>query len=98
MWPRYVEGLLGLWLLATPTIYGHAAHFPILATAERAAGAAVVLAAILSWWKATARAHFATGVIALLLGGYAYFSFPRPGPPPTQNDITVAVILLTFCL
>jgi hypothetical protein len=98
MWPRYFEILLGLWLVVSPEIYGHAAELQALAASERVTGAAIVIASVLSFWRRTESAHFASGAIALLLAAYGWLSFPRPGPPPVQNDITVAVVVLMFFL
>jgi hypothetical protein len=93
MWGRYLEILLGLWLIMSPSIIPH----PEPAwrhTNAIVCGAAVIVFALASFFQPTRWAHFLIGGVALWLGGTAYFLEPRPGPPGAQSDITTALLLL----
>jgi SPW repeat len=97
MWPRYLEMLVGGWLIASPWIFGHSGGGWFFMN-DLPCGTAVILLAILSFFRPTRRAHIGIGGVALWLGGSAYFLFERPGPPAAQNEITIALLLVTLFL
>jgi hypothetical protein len=87
--------LLGAWLVASPWIFGLAegSRFEVTSLLP---GCLVILLAAASFVRPTRWAHLVTGAVAIWLGASAYFGFERPGPPAAQNQITVALVLLTF--
>ena len=97
MWGRYIEIVLGLYILASPWLLPHREpawrHLN-----EIVCGAAVIVFAIASFFRPTRWAHLLTGVVALWLGGSAYVFEPRPGPPGAQSDITMAYLLIMMFL
>ena len=97
MWPRYLEILLGLWLVASPWVFSHP-ESDLRRLNEVATGAAVVALAVASFFRPTRWAHLLTIGVAVWIGAAAYFFEPRPGPPGAQNDITVALLLLMTCI
>jgi hypothetical protein len=97
MWGRYIEILLGLWLIASPWLLPH--REPAWRhTNEVVCGLAVIVFAIASFFRATRWAHLMNGAVALWLGLSTYFLEDRPGPPGAQNDITLAYLLLLMFL
>jgi hypothetical protein len=97
MWGRYLEILVGLWLVASPSLIPHP-ETPWRQLNELICGIAVVVFAIASFFRPTRWAHLLTGVVAVWLGASAYFIEPRPGPPGAQNDITIALLLIMMFL
>jgi hypothetical protein len=97
MWPRYLELILGLWLIASPWVLPHPEP-PFRFLNEVVSGFAIVVLSIASFFRPTRWAHLVTGAVALWVGAAAYFFEPRPGPPGAQNDITVAFLLLMLCI
>jgi SPW repeat len=95
MWVRYMEILIGVWLIASPWIFGHT-HLPWLLWNDILCGAAVILLAGLSFFRKTRWAHLLIGAVVVWLGGTAYFLFQRPGPGSVQNEIMTALVLLLF--
>jgi hypothetical protein len=92
-----VEILLGLWLIASPWVIPHPEP-ELRRLNEITSGAVIVILSIASFFQMTRWAHLVTGLVALWIGGAAYFLEPRPGPPGAQNDITVAILLLMVCI
>jgi hypothetical protein len=95
MWARYLEIVLGAWLIASPWIFGHATGL-WLHYNDVISGSAVVFLAAASFTRRGRWAHLLTGAVAVWLGASAYFGFDRPGPPAAQNEITLALLLLTM--
>jgi hypothetical protein len=81
--------LTGAWLIASPWVFPEANR-----ALDDACGALTIFFAILSFFRLTRWAHLGTGAVALWLGGTAYFTVARPGPPATQNELVVAILLL----
>jgi hypothetical protein len=98
MWPRMTELAIGAWLLASPWIFGHTDTGNPLFTKDVVCGGLVVALSLLSWWKPTSWAHYFTGLVGAWLGIATWWLVDRPGPPAAQNQITVAVLLLTMFL
>lgn len=95
MWARWLEILLGGWLVASPWVFGEAegSRFELISVLP---GCVVILLAAASFVQRARRAHLAIGAVAIWLGATAYFGFERPGPPAAQNQITLALLLLTM--
>jgi hypothetical protein len=87
----------GAWLIASPWILDHQPGSWFVVN-DIVSGIAVILLAVLSFFLPTRWAHIAIGVVALWLWGSAYFLEQRPGPPAAQNERTIGVLLLMFCL
>ncbi|MGE3178257.1 MAG: hypothetical protein AB7O32_12390 [Vicinamibacterales bacterium] len=98
MWARVAESMLGMWLVLSPFIFRNTDSLERFIAIDMAAGSAVVLLSLLSFWHRTARAHFVTLALALSLGLYAYFAWERPGPPAAQNEITLAIMIALLAL
>lgn len=98
MWARVAELMMGLWLVVSPLVFRGTESLSHFVAIDIAAGTAVVLFSLFSFWHRTAWAHLLTGGLAALLGAYAYFGWPRPGPPAAQNEITVAMILVLLAI
>lgn len=98
MWPRVIEIGMGAWLMASPWIFGHADSSSSFYWKDLVCGGLVILFAVLSWWKPTAAAHYFTGGVAAWLGVHTWYFVERPGPPAAQNEITMAVFLITMFL
>jgi hypothetical protein len=98
VWPRIAEMLVGSWLVLTPAVFAGTASIGLFVMRDVAAGAAVVVMALLSFWSRTAWAHYGTALLALGLGLAGYLGFPRPGPAAAQNEIAVACMLLLFAI
>ena len=98
MWPRIAELLLGVWLLLTPLVFAGTASLDAYVPRDVAAGVAVIVLSLLSFWRRMEWPHLATAVVALGLGLAAYFGATRPGPPAAQNEIGVALALLLFAI
>jgi hypothetical protein len=98
MWPRVAETALGAWLLVSPFVFRHTTGYEPFAAVDLAAGAAAIVLALASFWPRTAWAHLVTIPLAAGLGLFAYLGFERPGPPGAQNEIVVALMLLTFAI
>lgn len=98
MWARVAELMIGIWLTLSPFILRHTESLEHFVVIDVAAGSAVVILSLLSFWDRTARAHLVTAALALGLGLFAYFGWDRPGPPAAQNEITVAMLLLLLAI
>jgi hypothetical protein len=93
VWPRGFELLLGVWMTASPWIFGHAEMTPRM-WAEIGAGMAVILFSLVSFLRSFSWAHYLTGIAGVWMIGFGYFGSPRPGPPAAQNEIIAGLFLL----
>jgi len=92
MWPRAVEVMLGFWLLISPLIF--AASNDVLATvSDLACGSAVIVLALLSFWRRTPRAHWLVFAVAGWLFVHGYWLTGDPPPPHAQNHVLVSLLL-----
>jgi hypothetical protein len=99
MWPRYCEIGIGLWLAASPWIFGHSTPGSPYFYKDLITGIVIIALAALSWWTPVSWAHFLTSGVAFWLGFSTWYLVERPGPGAAQNEITVAIVLLlTFML
>lgn len=105
MWARVVEVMLGLWLVLSPFIFGHAYADAALVRSDLASGTLVALAAIVAligriapsrrWLR---HAHLLTIAVALWLVVFAYFAGGHPSEPGYKNEILVGLTLLLFAI
>ncbi len=97
MWARVVEIMLGLWLVISPFVFGHAAADRSLWTNDLACGFAIVTLALLSFWHPLRYAHLGIGVVALWLIAFGYLA-GHPAPPASQNHILLGLLLVMFAI
>lgn len=98
MWPRVTELLLGIWLIASPAMFGATGSYDAFRVVDVAAGALVVAFSVASFWRRMEWAHLLTAALGLGLAAYAYLAFPRPGPAGAQNEIVVGLLLVLFAI
>lgn len=89
MWPRVVEAVVGLWLLASPFALGAPTTDAI---AVPLAGGLAVLALDLGA-RRVRLLHFLIVVVGLALIAWGWARFPRPGPAIAQSSIVAGLIL-----
>lgn len=98
MWARILELILGGWLMASPWVM----DYPPTATAWRFAtfdaGIGVVVFAVLSWVPRLSFMHVAHLLVGAGLAATAFVGPPQPAPPPVQNHLIVALILMILAL
>ena len=98
MWPRVIEGMIGVWLLLTPFVFRGTDGLAAFAASSVTSGAVVMLASVLSFWRPTRHARFLTLAASLWLSLHGYFGADRPGPPAAQHELVVGLTLLLFAL
>lgn len=98
MWSRVVEVMLGCWLLMSPFIFSHSASRPMLWATDFGAGTAVIVCALLSFWRPTRYAHLLTLLTASGLVAAAYLSGFGTAPPAAQNQAVLGWLLLMFAV
>ena len=98
MWARVAELMIGVWLILSPFIFRGTDRVEQFVAFDMGVGFAVVVLSLLSFWHRTEWAHLLTGALALMLGGWAYLAFERPGPPAAQNEIAVAFLLVLLAI
>lgn len=96
MWGRTTEVMLALWLIVSPFVFGHVGT--PLAYSDWAAGGAVLLLSLFSFWPPTRRAHLLNLAAAGWLAAYGYFAYAHPAPPGAQNEILVGLTLLLLAI
>lgn len=90
--------MLGLWLLASPLVFGtNAVGGQGAAAFDHIAGLLVVVLALLSLSKRTGWAHFLTLAVAAVLVLPSYLT-PFPAPAYIQNRIAVGLVLTIFAI
>jgi hypothetical protein len=65
---------------------------------DMAAGFAIVVLALASYWRPLRHAHLVILVVAGWLVGFGRFYASPPLPPPLQNDILVGLVLMLFAI
>jgi uncharacterized membrane protein len=97
MWPRLVEAMLGLWLMASPFIFGIPLDRTLVWAVTLGAGGAVFVLALLSCWPRARLAHYVTvGVgIGLFFFGYLQSDWMAGFH---QNHMMVGLLLAMFSI
>lgn len=98
MWARVIEIMIGCWLAISPFIFRHAAEEKALWWNDLGCAVAVIVLALLSFWRPLRYAHLAIGLVALWLIGSGYLASAHPVPPVLQNDALVGWLLLMFAI
>jgi hypothetical protein len=97
MWARVFEIALGLWLVISPFIFMHGPEATSLWVNDLACGSAIILLALLSFWRPGRHAHFGIGLLAIWLIGFGYMA-GHPAPAAAQNHILLGLTLLMFAI
>jgi hypothetical protein len=97
MWPRIVEILLGIWLIASPFIFRTAETGVLGAVNDLICGSAVVVLALVSFSGRFYRAHFLILLVAGWLVTTGYIA-GHPAPPAAQNLIIIGLLLAMFAI
>src|SRR5690606_33035690 len=87
MWSRVVEIMLGCWLMISPFIFAHDSAKPALWINDFSCGSAVILFALLSYWRPTRHAHLLTLAVGGWLIGFRYWVGFGSAPPAPQNHV-----------
>ncbi len=98
MWARIIEVALGCWLAMSAFIFRHAAEERALWFNDLLSATAVIILALLSFWRPLQFAHLANGVVGLWLIVFGFWAIPYPTPPALQNDIVVGLLLVMFAI
>lgn len=98
MWARTVEVMLGLWLGASPFIFGHPTDEPGLWWNDLGTAFLVVTISLLSFWSSTSHAHLLNIPVALWLLAFGYFGSGEPPSPAAQNELMVGLLLLMIAI
>ena len=72
MWPRYIEVMLGLWLLVSPFVFRYEGEWVGLWANDFLCGALIVAIALSTHWTPLRRLHVLELVIALWLIGFGW--------------------------
>ncbi len=91
MWARYVEMALGVWLLVSPWVLPDAGGG--VTVVNMLAGALVLLLAGLSFTHRLRAAHLGSLLVSIILIGWGWSHFVRPGPAAAQNQILTGLML-----
>jgi len=91
MWPRFLEIVLGAWLLSSVVVWPGAGHG--IGTVNAVAGFATIALALLSFNRRLRAAHVGSILVAVFLIAWGWSSVPRPGPAAAQNEILTGLLL-----
>lgn len=95
MWARIINTILGLWLMAAPTVLGYTDT--VAATNHRIVGPIVVSFAVIAMWEATRPVHW----VNLPLGIWLLISplvFGGYGSAPLINSVVVGALVAVCAL
>lgn len=97
MWARVIEGMLGVWLLASPFIFRIPGDETTLWGLHFVLSGVVMTLAALSYVPKLRHAHLVTLVVAGAMIAYGRFAQSEP-PPEHQNLIFVGWLLVMFAV
>lgn len=95
MWPRVVEVMLGMWLMASPFVFRHEPEATQLWWIDLAGGLLIASIAVLTFARRLRRVHLLHLVTAIGLVAHGWSSFPGAS---SQNHIGVGLMLLMFAI
>jgi hypothetical protein len=98
MWARTAEIILGLWLAASPVIFGTYGSGYGTAALDHAAGVIVLIFAAMSFSKTFGWAHYATLALSPVMVLSSYLTTAHPAPAHVQNRIAVGLVLMIFAI
>jgi hypothetical protein len=96
MWARMSEILLGAWLAASAWVF-YQGELNRFAVSDVAAGAAVIVCALIAMIAPAQKWHLAQIVIAIWLLAHGFFAAAEP-LPSLQNDILVALVFMMLAI
>ena len=96
--PRTIELGIGVWLIASPWVFGYPDPSSPLFIKDVVCGALVILFSALSFWTAMRWAHYFTGLVAVWLGTETLQLLGRPDEAPAWNELAAAFLLLALFL
>lgn len=85
--------MLGLWLAASPFIFGHDAADTVYWMVDLSAATLVVILSLLSYWEQTRYAHLGTAFVGVCLMAFVVLAAPQPPPPAAQNEMVLGLLL-----
>jgi hypothetical protein len=97
MWARTTEVMLGLWLAASPFVFGHPPEEPGPWWNDFGTASVVVTVSLLSFWSGARHAHLLNLLAGLWLVGFGYLGGDPPSPA-AQNDLIVGLLLLMLAI
>lgn len=97
MWARIVEVMLGCWLAVSPFIFRHNPADRTMWLNDLLSALAVVVFALVSFWRPLRLAHVANVAVALWLIAFGFWA-PYPPALALQNDIVIGLLLLMFAI
>ncbi len=98
MWARVVECMLGCWLLVSPFVFQHGADEAPLWINDLAAGSALIVLSLASYWHKTAWAHWLLLPVGIWLIGFGRLGSTPPLDGGLQNNIMVGMLLSMFAI
>jgi hypothetical protein len=97
MWPRVVEAMLGLWLMASPFIFRQPAESGGFPWFDVLCGLAILVLSLASFSEWFGWAHLLTVAVGCSLMGLNYFS-ATPQAGPAQNQMVVGLLLAMLAI
>jgi hypothetical protein len=98
VWPRVLEFILGVWLVVSPFIFRHPADERALWTNDFAAGTAISILALLSYWQPFRHVRLAIIGVAGWLLWFGYQAGSQANLPAYQNHIVLGLLLLMLAI
>lgn len=98
MWARYVEVVLGAWLLASPFVFGHFGDRWSWSFTDLICGTILIGLALISLATTCRRAHLWAIALGFWLVLFGYLAGPTPNPPALQNDMVVGLAVLMMAI
>lgn len=95
MWPRTVEIMLGVWLMASPFIFGYPAGATALWWIDLAGGLLIATISVLTFVRSLRRLHLLHIAIASALIAHGWLIHPGGA---SQNHIGVGLVLLMLSI
>lgn len=90
--------MLGCWLLVSPWIFGHYPQQQAFVINDFACAVAVMAFGFLSFWRPLRHIHLLTILVAGWMIAFAYLNRAEPVPPPLQNNVLTALLLMMFAV
>jgi hypothetical protein len=97
MWPRLVEIVIGVWLVASPWVLPPPHDFASTIAAVLG-GAEIILLGWLSYLPSLRKVHLVEIIIAVWLLAVAYTSALPPNAPVIASHILTAFVLMNFAI
>lgn len=96
MWARCCEIVLGIWLVASPWIFGHSPEQWGVWVTDLTCGVLMIGIAAVALWLRQRAVYLLQLIVAGWLVAFGYLGSSYPAPPAYQNEIIVGLSLLMF--